>query len=309
MNTANKPFHYIQFPLSLLGQVLKEPHKTLNKMLCYGLLRYAKGRKQKEDIVVKQLFYDYYHDSHKTSSRLLPGELFNMMCENDISYEEYNGFRDGKFEPDIDEIKSIKEIILHDKYLMSLAIEHFKKYNIKDALKILNYKVDVEYIIEIAENVNNKDKVLVSANIDVLNNYLNQNNSEFELLQFMANSGIRSILGKKSHWKTNNKHILARMFGYKTHQLLIDAGFDENPIYIKYSTRHHIKKLIDLLKLNWGFLFYSDNVRGHFVGMKNKISLFNLIKIVEENKTKNRIKRMEQQEKAIRLEAKKKLGY
>lgn len=306
MGLNKKPYRYIQFPIHLLGEMLNKPQQALEKILCYGIVWYAKRIKLSVDKVATQLYYDYCQDLQKLTGRVLDNKLFQML-ENNIDVDEsYYGFRNGEFSIESDEMDLILNILDKDAELKSIAIKHMENHNVKQSMKFYGYTGDVDYVIKIADNINYKDEIHTSTSIKILTNYLNQEKSEFENLQFMAYAGLKSILGKKRYWKTNKNHIRARMFGYGTHKCLLANNFDKSPIHIKYSNRYHIDKLLNILELNWGFVFNGYHVKGIYFGTKRKISFEELDKIINEKKTQNRIKAMKDSKKEIRKKNRKK---
>jgi hypothetical protein len=93
------------------------------------------------------------------------------------------------------------------------------------------------------------------------------------------------------------------MFGYASHKHLpkkFSPAIKE--LINKYSFRYHIDKVLTELELNWNVLTYSNNIRGMYVAMKDKISLDALVLAAETKKKKSQIEKL----KAAKNEAKKK---
>jgi len=123
--------------------------------------------------------------------------------------------------------------------------------------------------------------------------YNKESYTNFELLQLAAYLGIKSLLGKKSWYKTNKKTVLARALGYSKPSFeLID-----NPIYEHYQIRYHWEKLRDELKLNWCVVFSSIHARGFYVS--TRLTYEQLAKINYERKTSTRLQKMKEYEKSI----------
>ena len=123
--------------------------------------------------------------------------------------------------------------------------------------------------------------------------YNKETYTNFELLQLAAYLGIKSLLGKKSWYKTNKKTVLARALGYSKPC----PDLEGNPIYEHYQVRYHWEKLRDELKLNWCVVFSSIHARGFYVS--TRLTYEQLAKINYERKTSTRLQKMKEYEKSI----------
>ena len=132
--------------------------------------------------------------------------------------------------------------------------------------------------------------------------YFKNEKSEFDIALLLAYMAIRSILGKKQYVKTNTKHITARMFGYSSHKAIPDELTPAiKELIQKYSSRHHMSKLLMQLKLNWHVVIYSRNTRGLYVGIG--VSLDTLAMAGEKRKQKFKIELLKKAEKEAQQKA------
>jgi hypothetical protein len=113
---------------------------------------------------------------------------------------------------------------------------------------------------------------------------------EIDLIQLVSYIAVKSILGVKSFVKTNKMHIVCRMFGYSSvKHLPVKMPTNINSLFLKYSNRYHIDKVLMQLELNWNVITYSNKIRGMYIAMSNKTSIEQLALLAETRKHKNRI--------------------
>jgi hypothetical protein len=150
---------------------------------------------------------------------------------------------------------------------------------IKNGKKLLNYDEGIPF-------------TSVVTNI-LINFYDKETYTNFELLQLAAYLGIKSLLGKKSWYKTNKKLVLARAFGYSKPC----PDLEGNPIYEHYQIRYHWEKLRDALELEWNIIFCSIHARGFYVS--SKLTYEQLAKLSHERKISTRVKKLKEYKKSI----------
>jgi hypothetical protein len=139
---------------------------------------------------------------------------------------------------------------------------------------------------------------------DIWFDYYKNEKSEFQKVCLLAFLAIKSILGKKSYWKTNFKLVFSRMAGYS--HTIKDASELPKELIRYYTYRYHSDKIIKELKLNWNLKQDGHRTKGFYVSFKMKIK--DLITIVESNRKTKKEKEMKDREKAIRLEVLKELN-
>ena len=293
-----KKEQYFQFPLFLMRDLLENKEQALNNILYYGAYSFSQKLYSDVNAAAKQLMYEYYRGN-------LPNDLRNMITKyiNDekIEIDEcYYGFSDTVFNPEV-EISQLLEIWKTDTGFMNKALEFHKMKLVFNFIGITgNYKYVYDAGAKIHESINPKEPMpMIKKN--TLFEYRDNDKTEFELMQLACYIGIRSIIGKKSYCKTNKKMILCRAFGYSSNKNLPEVMPD---LYYKYSNRYHIDKVLKSLEFNtWNLHFYSSQMRGLYVGVKNKISLETLVLNAETNKQKNKIQQLNRAKEIARQKA------
>lgn len=282
---------YLQFPLFLLNDLFIDKSKTINNIFNYGIYRYSKTIKYELNEVAQQLMYVYYrqrsdmpNDLHKIITKYIEAAEINLD-------EDYSGFNDKEFNPE-QEIECILKLFDADENFKTKSIE---LYQIKMAYNYLgfkpNYKNCLKFGKEIELTILDKE-VMPMVSIKLLFDFRDSNKTELELIQFAAFIAVRSIIGKKQYCFTNSKMIISRIFGYKSSKY-----FPKNlPLIIeqlqsKYSKRYHFEKLMQSLEMsNWNLMFYSNFMRGYYVGIRSEN--FNELELAleaESKKQKNKI--------------------
>ena len=128
---------------------------------------------------------------------------------------------------------------------------------------------------------------------------------------FLGYLSVQSILGKRRYFKTNNKHVLARMMGYASIKEIEQIGLEyfrvEKPhlfeLYHRYTdpkgevSKYKMKTFFRNLMTNWRVLKGVDNSRGFYVTMQDKMTVDQLAKVIKANKEKSKGKRLEKEMK------------
>lgn len=303
-----KETKYVHFPVNLLPSFLNETDKTIEKAICYGVLRYSDSIKADADEACKQLMYCYYREEDS-----LPEWLFEKI-ENHIETgalsvdEAYAGFNGETFNPE-SELDDLKKILEKDEEFKE-SITQF--HRVRQSLWFFDLlgRISIENVINTGVKIKNNlqpKEPIASANLDVLKSFLNNKskdeNDKIQLIGFLA---IKSIIGGKEFEKTNKKLILARMMGYSSYSDINSDELNETLSYIfeRFYHRYHMDNLITMLELDWHLITYSNKVRGIYLAI-DKISLDDLALYVEKQKKKARLielKRLknEAKNKAIR---------
>ena len=138
---------------------------------------------------------------------------------------------------------------------------------------------------------------MTSIKKNVYDDYKNNEKDGFEYIVLAAHCALKSIIGRKHYFKTNNKHLLARMAGYSRHNYSI--GLPE--ALDRYNNRYWLTKIKDCLRDSWYVRFYSLNMRGFYFSLD--MSLDNLAIYAEREKKNNRRKIWQQQEKIAQRKA------
>lgn len=278
---------YLQFPLFLIRNIFTNKEQVINQIIKYGIYRYLTRFKYAIDNIAQQIIYDYYKGNLSNNLK----RKIDLIESDTIGKDyDYNGFTGtGRFEPD-NEATELMEHFKNDDDLYLMAIEH---YQIHLAYQSLNISGNKETCLQVGKEIENqifKGEPMPMINTSLLFDFRDNPKSEFELIQLCAFIAVKSILGIKTAVKTNKNHIVSRIFGYASIKHL-PTEFDEvtKALYIKYSYRYHIDKVLQHLELNWNIITYSNNMRGLYVAVNNKISIEQLALLAESKKHKNRI--------------------
>lgn len=305
---------YLCVPVSLLQNLIIKPNEVLNNIIDYGVYYFSQTQDLKktdpnfnlEEYLVKQFLYVYYRKTETIPINLL--NKFEKYVEiGDILLDEdYNGFHGAEFNPEL-EIENIFEIFGKD--------EDFKKELFDFAKSIATYSYlgitgNIENTIKRAKKIEKEipdHSPMVMIKKDKVFEFRDENKTEFELMTFAVYLGIRSILGKKSYCKTTKDLILARAFGFRNKT---ELEKNKPELYLKYSKRYQIDKLLNAVESEWNIHLYSSNkMRGIYVSNKNKISLEKLITIAEEKNKKNKIEQLKNKKKQIAENVRLKMNF
>jgi hypothetical protein len=151
--------------------------------------------------------------------------------------------------------------------------------------------------------------VFVSVNMDVVFDFIKNPKTPFEIAVFCAFCGLRSIIGTKSHVKTNNGLLMARMFGYATAKEF--EAMRQKPNYYKEffevkdkrkqkeRLRYRLTEKIikNELRLRWGLKYYSNQSKGFYVSFSLEFEA--LVLRAEKSRKSTLIRQKEQEEKEI----------
>lgn len=300
---------FIQFPLFLMREMVINKEEAINNILKYGIYRYSSKFNVDLQDALSQVLYYYYRNKDNLTTYLLD-KLETHIDSGLIELDEYyNGFSNNTFDPEF-EMEQILKIFETELEFKNKVIEFYQMHLSYNSLGI---KGNIERCLEIAKEIEKQipsSEPFPMISKSLLFEFRDKEKSEFELVQFVAYIAVRSILGQKTFVKTNKKHIVSRIFGYASCKCLPD---DNNPeltgLMNKYSQRYHLDKVILSLELNWEVITYSNNVRGMYVSLKNKINMEDLALIVETKKQKNRIELLKQEKKQAKEKALQKINY
>lgn len=130
-------------------------------------------------------------------------------------------------------------------------------------------------------------------NLDVFWDFYKNEKSEFEKISLLGFLAIKSILGKKTYCKIDNKFWLSRMSGEAKSLEISTIDLKVQ----KYNTEYQTKKIKTELKHNWGLKTYSRYTRGFYVSFK--LELEDLIFEVEKKRKSIKDKKSKIEEKAM----------
>jgi hypothetical protein len=297
---------YLQFPLYLMREMLIDKEGTINRIINYGIYRYSKKFKYDLKKACIQVMYYYYRRQYALT-KYLEDKITEYAMQGKIELDyDYNGFTGGgevNFDPEI-ELEGIAKIINTDIDFRNSIIEF---YQIHLAYQSLGISGNIQNCLKIGKQI--EDKIPENEPMPMISKSLSfefrdKDKSEFEIIQLCAFIAAKSILGVKSSVKTNKMHIVCRMFGYSSiKQLPPTLPKSINKLFLKYSNRYHIDKVLQQLELNWNLITYSNNIRGMYIAMSNKTSIEQLALIAETKKQKNRIAELKKQKEDAKAKA------
>jgi len=277
-DTAKIEKKYIQFPLCMLQKLAIEPQKTINSIISYGFIYFAKRQKYDLPNVARQVYYDWVHDK-------VDGELFECLeelenTENLTKDLDYKGFVFDGF--DSDEIGNLKSLLEKYPKVSELAIEH---YQLHTACEFFDFpklhKLNLENIIKQSNEVEDFKNLheskfgkqpLPSISLEMLNSfYANPDNIEL----FLAYIAVKSLQGQKKFTATNKDAVIMRMIGAKSKEALAETLKNKalKELYNKYINRYWADKLLNELFIK-GFIKSK-------VGYKRKIYLSTSLDSIE----------------------------
>jgi hypothetical protein len=290
-----KETKYLQFPLSMLPELVFNTQATIVKIEYYGIYRYSKNilEKKEGDIekALKQFLYYYYRKNEFLTESLIQKMERYISEESLILDTDYNGFHNESFNPESD-INSLMAIIQTDS---DFKYEILEWYWICCSSFFFNLEKTINpvQILKIGSEVSSEIKPqepMVSCKLNHLENFYKEEKDEYDKIQLVAYLAIRSILGGKEYVKTNKSHILSRMMGYGSKKMIPSELSDEVfQLFDKYTIRYHIDKLIVELQLNWNLLTYSNHNRGIYIALKSEeknMTIEKLALIAEQGKKK-----------------------
>lgn len=277
-------YRYLQFPVSLLKNLMINKKQVLNQIIDYGIFNYAKSLELTEKNVFEQLMYCYFR--HKDQ---LPNDLRNEIKK----FVDY-------FELDYDNILT-DAFEIYEGYIFNEPNNYFglKAYqfvSIKKAFEFLGLTGSYKTILSFFQTeIENSPTAMV--NKGLVFDFRDNNKTEYEMVQFAFYLAIQSILGVKPYCKTNFDFIQCRAFGVSNE---VEISPDLRPLFHKYTARYHREKIRQDIELNWGVSFYSrKEMRGFYIANPKKIKLESLITSVEEKRKKNQIQKLKLQKEQI----------
>lgn len=307
-----KETKYLQFPLSMLPELIFNSQETISKIVHYGIYRFSKNilEKKEEDIekALKQFLYFYYRKNEFLTDRLIQTMERYISEELLILDTDYNGFHNESFNPESD-IISLMAIFQMDSDFKYEILEWYWVYR---SSLFFNFDTitNPKHILKIGSKVSSEIKPkepMVSCKLDHLNNFYEEEKAEYDKIQLVSYLAIRSILGGKEYVKTNKSHILSRMIGYSSKKMIPSELSNEVvELFDKYTIRYHFDKLIVELQLNWNLLTYSYHVRGIYMALKSeekKMTIEKLALIAEQEKKRNKILDLKQLKKNAKEQA------
>jgi len=268
---------------------MTDKKKALNDIVRYGLFAFAEKIKPDINEVIRQLMFCYYRDRKQLTPYLLEMLEYNINDGYLCLDVDYNGFHNTEFNPET-ETEQLREIFIEDCEFEAKAIEFYK---IRQSCTYMGFEGNFNNCLSVGRQIHEniqKGEPMPMIERSLLVKFIDEDKTEFELMQFALNIGIRSIIGEKVYSKTNKQMILCRAFGYISNKHLPETMPE---VYWKYNIRYQYEKIKQEIEFgNWNLIFYSDRTRGVYIGFKSKITYDKLADIALMKKTKTKVENL-----------------
>lgn len=252
---AKKDYKYLQFPLCLLQEIIRDRKKGLELCINYGFGHYAMSQKVDIAVVVRQVIYAYYRQPEE-----LPRDLRTLLheAENEGQFswdDDYNGFDgNGNFDPSINEnTKEVTKLLEDNPDLKEIATDYCKWHGaelyFKGHIKIHNLKGTIKGYyeakgIQLAYETKYGPDAMPSIKPSTLFEFRDEPKSDICIL--LAYVGIKSLIGHRQFISSSKPVILSRMIGAKSKQSF--EAFSQNEgsreIIERYSKRWPMDRLL-----------------------------------------------------------------
>jgi hypothetical protein len=205
---------------------------------------------------------------------------------------------------------------MSDKYF-NIPIDFLKIQDIRKACRLAIYyalKLELDNcfgdIDQVLDNlgisaINNSQLLKELQNIDVpanspkvgikksmLNQFRNEEKTSFEEKVFRAFCSLKSIIGSKPFYKSNNEYLEARMWGFATIK-----EYQESKI--ESLSRYSLDKIKIELQLHWGLEYYSNRTRGFYFSFS--VSLETIINYAEQKRVTYQKKELQKKQESVYL--------
>ena len=243
-NSDKMNYRYIQFPLCLVQEILKDRNNGINLCLDFGIVHYAKTQKIELTNVARQLTYDYNRRSQKLTKNLYQviheaEEDGRFTAEEDWGIFQHDG---GFAELNITEIEFIFE---SDSKFKEEAILH---YQLHQATEFLGVSIGDEEIAiwryEMAKSIKDAYEgkfgldAMPSIKPSFLTDFRDDPKQSIDLL--LAYIGICSLIGQRNFVPTSKPVILSRMIGAKS-----------KAAYQRFSKNKESKAIVERFSKRW----------------------------------------------------------
>ena len=198
-----------------------------------------------------------------------------------------------------DNINTLNNISYYSIYENSLKLEYGTELQkIKDSADYFVINLgNAEIALKTGKMLYNsipRNSPKVGLNTIIFWDFYKNDKTEFDKICLLAFLSIKSIIGSKPYHKATNTYLWSRMDG-KT-KTIVEVSELSTEVR-KFANRYQTTKIINELVTNWHLIYYSFHLRGFVVSFK--LSLDNLVFIVEKNKKSNK----EQEQKNLIKEA------
>ncbi|MEI7982137.1 MAG: hypothetical protein WCI71_10825 [Bacteroidota bacterium] len=296
----NKDTKYLQFPLLLLRKIFTDRDRMISDIFNVGICRYSETLQYSNEDAAKQLIYDYYRNKDSLTNEMIK-EVEKQIRSGNLSVDEgIAGFTEEGFDPSCEKLDLIT-IFDQNHVLAENAMIHLQIHR-------ASYFLGISSTIPHLQRYSSYQKIMQSVpkgepfpmvNKTLLFKLRDETQTEYDLAQFAAYIGIRSILGKSSYKHTNKDMIIARMFGYIDHKHLHESKQNPiiKPLIEKYLLRYWKDKLLVDMGINWKIYIYGgsggkNNTNNMVIGDPKKIALKSMIEAAENKKRQRKIDKL-----------------
>lgn len=294
---TGKDTKYLQFPLLYMREFFTAPDDAIDKIIPIGIYKFALSIKDfTADQVARQTIYEY-------NVGTLPEEISGYLHEAGLIRDtDYRGFGSGTYDPET-QLPDLITMFENDPGFLKRC-EMF--YRIHQAIRFYGGDAKTSYILTEGERLLQQvpaGEPWPMVPVDSITGVLDDDISGFDLHLLAAYVGIRSIIGVRSYARTNDKMVVARMFGYINHKAMQADTLtpDVKELVNKYSTRYWIEKILLRMQTKFGLLKYSyHGLHGYYVGVASKITLQSLAEADTAKKEKVIARKLKEANKAAR---------
>ena len=244
-------YKYIQFPLCLMQEVIKDRHKGLNLCADFGLVHFALSQKYEIGDVVRQTIYDYYKNTDKLP-RDLRVAIEEAEAEDQFTRDDdYNGFNsDGKFDPELNAPELLK-ILEDNPDIKEEAVRHYQLHQaaglhnvtVKSIKSTLDRYQQAKGFKELFEAKFGTD-AMASVKPGMLYDFRDGKEQDIDLL--LGYLGIVLLIGFRKFISTTKPVILSRMIGAKSKPVweAFSKVKEARGIVERYSKRYNMDRLL-----------------------------------------------------------------
>lgn len=245
-------YKYIQFPICLMQDVIKDRNKGLSLCVNYGLVHFAYSQSYKIEDVARQTVYDYYRNNDQLP-RPVRKIIFDSTAEDLFTQDDdYNGFTsgDGKFDA-TENIQEVLNIFENNPDVEDEAIKHYQLHQAEEFQPVnihCNRHVIEGYnrakgIKEAFEAKYGTD-AQASVKIPMLHDFRDGKEQDIDLL--LGYLGIVSLIGFRKFISTTKPVILSRMIGAKSKPAweAFSKVKEAQGIVERYSKRYNMDRLL-----------------------------------------------------------------
>jgi hypothetical protein len=285
---------YLQFPLCLIQEVLKDRKNGLNKCVDFGIFRFAKSQKVNLEKVARQLSYEYHRRAKK-----LPDGLYNVINEakeeGRFTHEDDSGIFifDNVFDPELN-VTELEIMFEENNDFKEQAILHYQIHQATEDTNITlgsNAMERYEQAARIQANYEAKfgPDAMPSVKPSLLCQFRDDPKQDIDIL--LAYIGISSLIGQRNFISTSKPVIISRMIGAKSKasNQAFSKTKESQAIVTKYSKRWNMDKLL-LSLAEQKFIMYITRPHVSVVYVSKYMEPEELAELIRQSREKHSLK-------------------